>query len=83
MNMLQQVRQRPGETIDNYLVRVKEKIAAIQIDKLNKDQTIELITLTHLVNYCSNKSVKHKAIRDDLSLDNFLKTARAARAEIN
>ena len=83
MNMLQQVRQRPGETIDNYLVRVKEKIAAIQIDKLNKDQIIELITLTHLVNYCSNKSVKHKAIRDDLSLDNFLKTARAAeRAEI-
>ena len=35
------------------------------------------------MNYCSNKSVKHKAIRDDLSLDNFLKTARAAeRAEI-
>ena len=35
MNMLQEVRQRPGETIDNYLAGVKEKIAAIQIDKLN------------------------------------------------
>ena len=82
MNMLQQVIQQQGESIDNYLLRVKEKVAAIEIEKLDKQGIIDLITLAHLVNNCKNKHVKHKAIRDDLSLAEFMKTARAAeRAE--
>ena len=82
MNMLHQVTQRQGETIDNFLIRVKEKVAVIEIDKLDKHQIIDLITLAHLVNHCNNKQVKHKAIRDDLSLANFMATAIAAeRAE--
>ena len=82
MNMLHQVVQRPGETIDNFLIRVREKVAVIEIDKLDKNAIIDLITLAHMVNHCNNKQVKHKAIRDDLSLQDFLKSARAAeRAE--
>ena len=81
MNMLQQVIQQQGESIDNYLLRVKEKVAAIEIEKLEKQGIIDLITLPHLVNNCKN-IVKHRAIRDELSLAEFMKTARAAeRAE--
>ena len=68
MNMLQQVIQQQGESIDNYLLRVKENIVAIEIEKLEKQGIIDLITLAHLVNNCKNKHVKHEAIRDDLSL---------------
>ena len=82
INMLQQVIQQQGESIDNYLLCVKEKVAAIEIEKLEKQGIIDLITLAHLVNYCKNKQIKHKAIRDDLSLADFMKTARAVeRAE--
>ena len=78
MNMLHQVTQKQGESIDNYLLRVKDKIAAIEIEKLEKQRIIDLITLAHLVNNYKDKHVKHKAIRDDLSLAEFMKTARAA-----
>jgi hypothetical protein len=82
MNMLHQLRQRSGETIDNFLIRVREKVAAIEFEKLTKNEIIDLITLAHMVNHCTNKQVKHKAIRDDLNLTKFLATARAAeRAE--
>ena len=82
MNMLQHVIQQQDESIDNYLLLVKEKVAAIEIEKLEKQGIIDLITLAHLVNNCKNKHVKHKAIRDNLSLADFMKTARAAeRAE--
>ena len=83
MNMLHQVQQRPGESIDNFFIRVKEKIAVIEIDKLNKPEIIDLITLAHLVNNCVDKQVKHKAIRDDLSLQDFMKTARASERAIH
>ena len=43
MNMLQQVIQQQGESIDNYLLRVKEKVAAIEIEKLEKQGIIDLI----------------------------------------
>ena len=83
MNMLHQVEQRQGESIDNFFIRVKEKIAVIEIDKLDKEQIIDLITLSHLVNNCADKQVKHKAIRDDLSLENFMRAARASERAIH
>ena len=78
MNTLHQIRQKAGETIDNFHIRVKEKVAAIEIEKLNMPQIVDLITLAHMVNHCQDKRVKLKAIRDDLSLKDFLKIARAA-----
>ena len=83
MNMLHQVEQKQGESIDNFYIRVKEKVAVIEIDKLNKEEIIDLITLAHLVNNCSDKQVKHKAIRDDLSLENFMRAARASERAIH
>ena len=82
MNILHQVHQRQGESIDNFAIRVKERVATIEMEKLSRNQIIELITLAHMVNNCNDKHVKHKAIRDDLDLSNFMACARASeRAE--
>ena len=78
MNTLHQIKQKQGEPIDSFCLRVKEKVAAINLEALAKQDLINLVILSHMVNSCVDKSVKHKAIRDDLNLEAFMKTARAA-----
>jgi hypothetical protein len=47
------------------------------MEKLNVAEIIELITLSQLVNHCTNRSLRTKALKDGLSLKDFLKNARA------
>ena len=82
MNSLHQVRQNTGETIDSFHMRIQEKLVPLNLDKMTTTELTELITLSLLVNYCSNNNLRKKALKDGLDLENFLKNARAfERAE--
>ena len=56
MNSLHQVKQLPGESIDNFHMRVREKMAHLDVEKLTINQVIELVTMAQLVNNCANMS---------------------------
>jgi hypothetical protein len=82
MNSLQQLRQHSSESIDNLHMRVREKIAFLDMERLSVTEIIELITLSQLVNHCTRRALRTKALTDGLSLKDFLKNARAyERAE--
>ena len=49
LNKLHQVQQQAGESIDNFLIRVKQKVAAIDIGRLTQHEISELITLSQIV----------------------------------
>ena len=52
MNMLHQFQQKPCESIDNFYIRVNEKVKEMKLEELEKNQIIELIKLAQLVNNC-------------------------------
>ena len=82
MNSLQQVRQNPGETVDAFYMRVQEKAEPIKLADMSKEQIADLIILAQLVNHCTNNSLRKKALKDGLTLTDFLSHARAfERAE--
>ena len=83
MNSLHQVRQNTGETTsDSFHMRIQKKLVPLNLDKMTTTELTELITLSQLVNYCSNNNLRKKALKDGLDLENFLKNARAfERAE--
>ena len=49
----------------------------MKLEELEKNHIIDLIKLAQLVNNCWATEVKQKAIRDGLSLEKFMDTARA------
>ncbi|KAI0215781.1 hypothetical protein LSAT2_032170 [Lamellibrachia satsuma] len=55
MNMLHQFQQKPCESIDNFYIRVNEKVKEIKLKELEKNKIIELIKLAQLVNNCQVK----------------------------
>ena len=69
LNKLHQVQQQAGESIDNFLIRVKEKVVT---GRLAQQEIIELITLSQMVNNCVNKHVKREAIRNGLDFAKFM-----------
>ena len=82
MNSLHQIKQKPGETMDSFHMRIKEKITLLDLGDLSVDAITELITLAQIVNNCTNNSVRKKALKDGLSLKDVLDHARALeRAE--
>ena len=74
---LQQLKQESGETMDNFYMRVKEKIDLLNLTELSKDEIIDLITAAQLINNTAIPSLWTKALKDSLSLADLLKTARA------
>ena len=60
MNMLHQFQQKPCDSIDNFYIRVNEKIKEIKLEELEKNQIIELINLAQIVNNCLVTEVKRR-----------------------
>lgn len=77
MNTLQQIKQLPGESIDTFYMRIGEKMHALELDAIGKEEIIELVTLSQLVTGCADANVRKKALKDGLKLEDFVKTARS------
>lgn len=77
MNSALQIRQEKNETMDSFYIKIKEKIDLIKFQDMDANQVKELIILSHLVTFCQNNGLRKKALKDSLSLDDFLKDARA------
>ena len=77
MNTLQQVKQKSGETMDSFYMRVKEKMSYLELSKMKIDEITELLTISQLVNNTNNTALRKKALRDGLNLKTFLDHARA------
>ena len=77
LNVLSEQIQNTGESMDSFYHRVKEKIDAMKLTELLKENIIELMTMSQLVNNCTDISAKRKAIKDNQSLKEFLASARA------
>ena len=77
LNVLSEQTQIAGESMDSFYHRVKEKIDAMKLTVLSKENIIELMTMSQLVNNCTDISAKRKAIKDNQSLKEFLASARA------
>ena len=77
LNVLSEQIQNTGESMDSFYHRVKEKIDAMKLTELSKENIIELMTMSQLVNNCTDISAKRKAIKDNQSLKEFLASARA------
>ena len=78
MNKLQQMKQGPTESIDNFYIRICEKTDRIKLEALEKSEIVDLIKLSQMVKKCRDPRVKTKALRDELSLKQFLSAARAS-----
>ena len=76
MNILYDIKQNEGESMDSFHQRVKEKVDDMKLNDLTKAQLIELITMAQLVNNTTNISAKRKAIKDNQILKDFLDNAR-------
>ena len=83
MYALLQLKQKPGETMDSFHMRVQEKMKPIDLESLTKAEIIDLLRLTQLVNNCTNTTLRKKALKDGLKIDDFLDHARASeRADL-
>ncbi len=68
---------RQGEdSMDKYYRRIKEHKELMKLESLSKEQLIELIILSHLVDTTSNKSAMKKCLKDGLGLKQFLDHCR-------
>jgi hypothetical protein len=77
INSIQQIKQQDSESMDNFYMRVKEEAALLDIANLSKEQLIELFILAQLVYCCTNNMLKKKALKNGLSFEDSLATARA------
>ena len=83
MHLLHQCKQKQDESMDSFYMRVKVTMEPLGLSKLAVAELIELITLSQLVNNTSNNSLRKKALKDGLSLKNFIDCARShERAEM-
>ena len=83
MHVLHQCRQGSSETMDTFYMRVRECMAPLELEKLTVQELTELITLSQLVNNTSNNGLRKKALKDGLSLKDFITNARSyERAEM-
>lgn len=76
-SVLAEIRQDAGESTDSFYHRVKRQIDSMNLKEMSKEQLIEFITLSQLVNNSSNTAARRKAIKDNQTLTEFLSTARA------
>ena len=58
MNSLQQIKRNPAETVDSFYMRVQEKINPLNLDQMTTGELKQLITLSQLVNFCTNNGLK-------------------------
>ena len=77
MNQFLMTEQLDGETMDNYHIRLKEKITPIKMEDKDGKTCTELLLLSQLVAKCRDISLKKRALRDDMKLTDFLKAARS------
>ena len=77
MHLLHQCKQKQDESMDSFYMRVKVTMEPLELSKLAVEELIELITLSQLVNNTSNNSLRKKALKDGLSLKNFIDCARS------
>ena len=75
MSTLHQLRQRPGENIDSFNMCVREVFIQLDLRTLTTEQVIYLMVLSQLINNCVDSTLRKKAVREDMSLDSFLKYA--------
>lgn len=80
MHQLHQLEQLKGETVDSFHVRIREQVSKLNMHGLTPPEFEKLLTLSQLVNHCSNSQLRKKAIRDAVTLDTFLNLARAQEA---
>ena len=74
MYMMHQTEQGPSESIDSFYIKLCDKMADINLEDLEKNNIIDLIKLSQMVNNCKDKGLKKKAIRDGLSVTDFKQT---------
>ena len=77
MNVLQNIKQSESETVDSFYMRVKAAVAMLNPETMSQAELIELLTLSQLVNNCTNTAIRKKALKDGLKLCDFLDNARA------
>ena len=77
MNKLQHMKQGPTESIDSFYIRICEMTDRISLEALEKSELVDLIKLSQMVKKCRDPGVRKKALRDELSLKQFLSAARA------
>ena len=78
LNKLYHTKQDDGESVDNFYMRVKEQMDAMNLEKKTVAEIVELMTLAQLVNCTSDATLRTKALRDsDMKLRTFLDTARS------
>ena len=77
MNRFLTCEQKEGESMENFYIRLKEKITPIEVHNLTLAKMEELLLLSQLVAKCKDLSLKKRALRDNLSLKDFLKAARS------
>ena len=77
MNVLQNIKQSESETVDSFYMRVKAAVSMLNPETMSQAELIELLTLSQLVNNCTNTAIRKKALKDGLKLRDFLDNARA------
>ena len=82
MNMVQQVKQKPNESVDSVHMRVKEKMTQLDLESMTKKDITELVVLSQLVNYCTNTTLRKKALKDGLKLQEFPRAFERADQQV-
>ena len=67
-----------SETMDKFYMRIKEKITKVELLKMSPGEIEELIVLVILISGCNQTDFRKKTLKDGLSLQEFLKLARAS-----
>ena len=65
------------DSMDKYYRRVKEQKELMKLEDLTKEELIELIVISHLVDTTKITSAKKKCLKDGLNLKQFLDHCRS------
>ena len=76
MHVLLEMKQQVGQSTDAFHLKVKEHMDSMNLNEMTVVNIIELLTLSQLANNTTNLAIKRKALKDGLSLQAFLDSAR-------
>ena len=77
LNVLSNITQEEDESMDSFFHRVKKQIQDMSLDVVSKNELIEFMTISQLVNKTNNLQIKRKAIKDNQNLKELLNSARS------
>ena len=65
------------ESMGTFYMHVKENMMPLNLSEMSVAEIINLIMLLQMVNNCTNNTLRQKALKDGLSLKDFLDNSRA------